>query len=173
MPAPTSTSIDVAKARDFIGPAGGFLYTILEVCGLRLRPGDLSTYNEAEVLLMGPLVYKVKSSIALPGNVVQVTCMVMPKNIDYLAPMQPEIIATAEVVIQLCNLIIPRAHCIQNHLFDYVFFMALYVLHSATMTLFPTLILFHNLTHTHTHTHINIYHFPHSLSSAYHHHAIR
>ena len=106
LPAPTSTSIDVAKARDFMGPGAGILYTMLNVYGLRLRVGELSVYDEAEVLLMGPMVYKVKSSAADLGNVVHVTLVAMPKKIFYLEPLKPEIQATAEVIELCCDCII-------------------------------------------------------------------
>ena len=85
LPAPTSTSMDDAKASEIMGLNGGIIFTYLDVCGLRMSIGDLSMYDEAEVLLMGPMVFKVKSS-ALFGKIVHVTCVEEPTKIRYLVP---------------------------------------------------------------------------------------
>ena len=85
LPAPTSTSMDDAKASEIMGLNGGIIFTYLDVSGLLMSKDDLSMYDEAEVLLMGPMVFKVISSV-LFGKIVHVTCVVEPTEIRYLVP---------------------------------------------------------------------------------------
>ena len=82
LPAPTSSSFNEIKAKEF---THGIQFTFLDVQGLRLSmEKKLSLFDEDEIFLMGPLLFKVVACTKPEGTVI-VICKPEPTLISYMA----------------------------------------------------------------------------------------